>query len=133
MENTNMTIHKSARLTPVQRIMVTVPIIHYLIISFPFLPLFFLFSWSFWFKKLKSIGCYDSTKSSKIKIDEVIESVKQFPIDSLPLDNNPAMLAALARGQRKKLSMLILNCYNYLLKSGIKEEALKKALSSLSF
>ena len=72
-------------------------------------------------------------KNPKIKLDEVIESVQQLPIDALPLDNNPAMAAALAKGQRRKLSALILNCYNYLLKSGIKEETLKKTLNSLSF
>ena len=69
----------------------------------------------------------------KIKLDEVIESIRQFPLDSLPLDNNPAMAATLARGQRRKLSALILNCHNYLIKSGIKEETIKKALNSLYF
>jgi 8-oxo-dGTP pyrophosphatase MutT (NUDIX family) len=75
----------------------------------------------------------EPVKNPKIKLDEVIESVRQFPLDSLPLDNNPAMVAALANGQRRKLSALILNCYNYLVKSGIKEETLKKALNSLNF
>ena len=70
-------------------------------------------------------------KAEKAELDEVIELVQEFPLDTLPLDNSPASGATLAMGQRRKLAVLLLECQKDLSVAGLTLDSLKKVLFSL--
>ena len=70
-------------------------------------------------------------KAENIKMDGVIERVEEFSLNFLPLDNSPANGATLARGQRRKLAVLLSECRNDLIKSGLSQDSLNKILFSL--